>query len=319
LVLAGGDGSGLQGLTRNVHGVLVPKQYCSMQGGPSLMQEALQRAATVASMQRVCTVVAAQHRHWWTSMLGYLRQSNVIVQPHNRGTAHGILLSLLRIADTDPDAVVVMLPSDHHLRDEEPMIGCLREAQELASANPESIFLLGLEPTEPDCNLGYILPAQRSRANPTAVLRFVEKPSLSRARSLIDQGALWNSFIMAASARTLLNLYDRTFETAIEALKSLEGAALDQAYQRLRALDFSRDVLPGNESLMQVLTVPECGWSDLGTTDRVELTLRRLLDDSIGPTLRPYFPIHLNLADQCARLQRSRTDGRGFGAADLHA
>jgi mannose-1-phosphate guanylyltransferase len=319
LVLAGGDGSRLQGLTRNVHGVVVPKQFCSMQGGPSLLQEALQRAATVAPMQRVCTVVAAQHRHWWTSMLGYLRRGNVIVQPHNRGTAHGILLPLLRIADVDPEAVVVVLPADHHLRDEEPMIGCLREAAELASANPASIYLLGLEPTEPDCDLGYILPAQRSRANPTAVLRFIEKPSLSRARSLMDQGALWNSFIMAAHARTLLNLFDRTFETAIQAMQSLEGTPLEQAYQRLRAVDFSRDVLPGNETLMQVLPVPECGWSDLGTPDRVELTLRRLSDDSIGPTLRPYFPIHLNLTDQCARLQRSRADERGVGAADLHA
>ncbi len=324
-MLAGGDGSGLQGLTRNVHGVVVPKQYCSMQGGASLLQEALQRAATVASMQRVCTVVAAQHRHWWTSMLGYLRQSNVIVQPHNRGTAHGILLPLLHIADTDPDAVVVMLPADHHLRDEEVMVASLREAAELASANPASIYLLGLEPSEPDCELGYILPATRSRAGPSAVLRFIERPSSSRARALMDQGALWNSFIMAASARTLLRLFDRNFESAIQAMQCLEGAEqdqayqLDQAYQRLPAMDFSRDVLPGNESTLQVLPVPQCGWTNLGTPARVELTLRRLSDDSIGPTVRPYFPTHLNLADQCSRLQRSHADGRSFGFTDLHA
>jgi mannose-1-phosphate guanylyltransferase len=319
LVLAAGEGSRLHGLTRNVHGVVVPKQFCSLQGGPSLLQEALQRAATVAPMQRVCTVVAAQHRQWWTSMLGYLRQANVIVQPHNRGTAHGILLPLLRIAEMDPEAVVVVLPADHHFRDEEIMIASLREASELASANPTSIYLLGLEPGEPDSDLGYILPATRSRAKPTAVLRFIEKPTLSRARSLIDQGALWNSFVFAASVRTLLNLFDRTFETAVQAMQSLEGAQLDQAYQHLRAVDFSRDVLPGNEDSLQVLPVPQCGWTDLGTQARVEMTLRRLLDDSIGPAVRPYFPTHLNLADQCLRLQGSRADGRRAGAADLHA
>jgi mannose-1-phosphate guanylyltransferase len=319
LVLAAGEGSRLQGLTRNVHGVVVPKQFCSLQGGPSLLQEALQRAATVAPMQRVCTVVAAQHRHWWTSMLGYLRQRNVIVQPHNRGTAHGILLPLLRIAEMDPEAVVVVLPADHYLRDEETMIAALREASELASASPTSIYLLGLEPGEPDSDLGYILPATRSRAKPTAVLRFIEKPALSRARALIDQGALWNSFIMAGSVRTLLNLFDRTFETAVQAMQSLEGAQLDQAYQHLRAVDFSRDVLAGNENSLQVLPVAQCGWTDLGTPARVEMTLRRLFDDSIGPAVRPYFPTHLNLADQCSRLQRSRADGRRAGAADLHA
>ncbi len=318
-MLAGGEGSRLQGLTRNVHGVVVPKQFCSMQGGASLLQEALQRAALVAPMQRVCTVVAAQHRHWWTSMLGNLRQDNVIVQPHNRGTAHGILLPLLRIAEMDPEAVVMVLPADHYFRDEETLMASLREASELAGANSQWIYLLGLEPIEPDCELGYILPAARSRTVPAAVLRFIEKPAMMRARALIEQGALWNSFIMAASARTLLSLFDSSFETAIQSMQSLEGAPLEQAYQRLPVVDFSHDVLSRNETRLQVLAVPPCGWTDLGTPARVELTLRRLFDDSIGPTLRPYFPTHLNLADQCSRLQRSRADGRGAGSADAYA
>ncbi len=318
LVLAGGDGSRLRSLTRNVHGVAVPKQFCSLQGGPSLLQEALQRAATVAPMHRVCAVVAAQHRHWWTSMLGYLRRSNVIVQPFNRGTAHGVLLPLLRIADMDPEALVVVLPADHYFRDEDTLIASLREAAEMASINSGSIYLLGFEPSEPDCNLGYILPATRSRAKPTPVLRFIEKPSWSRAHALILRGALWNSFTMAASVRTLLSLFDRTFDSAIQAIQTLEGPELDQAYQHLRAVDFSRDVLAGNEGVLQVLPVPACGWTDLGTPARVELTLRQLLDDSIGPTARPYFPTHLNLADQCLRLQRTGAESRRIGAADIH-
>jgi mannose-1-phosphate guanylyltransferase len=318
LVLAGGEGSRLQGLTRNVHGVVVPKQFCSLQGGPSLLQEALQRAATVASMQRVCTVVAAQHRQWWASMLGYLRPRNVIVQPHNRGTAHGILLPLVRIAEMDPDATVVLLPADHHLRNEEIMVESLRDAAELASTQPESIYLLGIEPEEADAELGYVLPASRSRRGPAAVLRFIEKPQQARARALIDQGALWNSFIMAASVRALLNLFDATFETARNAMQTLEGGQLDEAYQHLRPVDFSRDVLSGNESALRVLPVPQCGWSDLGTASRVESTLRRLKHDAVAPAMRPYFPTHLILAEQCSR-QPPRTDASRAGAADLHA
>jgi len=301
LVLAGGEGSRLHSLTRNVHGVMVPKQYCSLQGGASLLQEALQRAAAVAPMQRVCTVVAAQHRQWWTSMLiGVLRARNVIVQPQNRGTAHGILLSLLRIADMDPDAIIVMLPADHHLRNEEILSGSLREAADIASMRRDSIYLLGIEADEPDTEMGYILPASRTQAGPAAVAQFIEKPTQARAEALIDQGALWNSFIMAASVRALLNLFDDRFETAREAMK-LDGAPLNAAYEHLPTVDFSRDVLAGNESVLRVLPVPHCGWSDLGTASRVELTLRRLKDDAIGPTVRPYFPTHLILADQCSR------------------
>lgn len=307
LVLAGGKGSRLQCLTRNVHGVMVPKQYCSLQGGASLLQEALQRAGMVATMQRVCTVVAAQHRQWWTSMLvGVLRARNIIVQPQNRGTAHGILLSLLRIADMDPDATVVLLPADHHLRNEEILSKSLREAADLASMRPDAIYLLGIEANEPDAEMGYILPASRVHG-PAGVAQFIEKPTPARARALIDQGALWNSFIMAGSLRALLKLFDDRFVTAREAM-TLDGARLDEAYQHLPCVDFSREVLEGNESALSVLPVPYCGWSDLGTASRVESTLRRLKDDAIGPTVRPYFPTHLILADQCSR-QIARTDG----------
>ena len=195
-----------------------------------------------------------------------------------------------------------MCSSDlHHLRNEEIMVDSLREAADLASSHPESIYLLGIEPEEADAELGYILPVSSPRRGAAAVSQFVEKPSQAQAHALIAQGALWNSFIMAASVRALLNLFGSAFETARNAMQMLDGAPLDEAYQHLRPVDFSRDVLSGNESTLRVLPVPQCGWSDLGTTSRVESTLRRLQDDAIGPTVRPYFPTHLILAEQCSR------------------
>ena len=158
LVLAAGEGSRLRSLTRNEQGVVLPKQFCSLQGGPCLLQEALQRAASVAPLQRICSVVAEQHRQWWTPLLSYLPEQNVISQPQNKGTAYGILLPLLRILERDPDATVVLLPADHYLRDEEVMARSLRRAADLAQADRGSIYLLGVEPDEPDTELGYIVP-----------------------------------------------------------------------------------------------------------------------------------------------------------------
>ena len=319
LVLAGGDGTRLQGLTRNVHGVVVPKQYCSLQGGPSLLQEALQRAATVAPMQRVCAVVAAQHRHWWTSMLKYLPERNVIVQPHNRGTAHGILLPLLRIAERDPQAVVTLLPADHHFRREEVIIESLRRASDLAHQDADSIYMLGIEPDEPDTELGYILPASHARDGACGVLKFIEKPSEARAKLLIRQGALWNSFMIAASVRALLHQFDSTFDSAVSAIRNLDSAEMDMAYQHLRSVDFSRDVLQGHAEVLKVLAVPQCGWTDLGTPKRVGLTLLRLEADAIGPTPRPYSPIHLNLSAQFSRLKPMPSEPAPTDPRDLHA
>src|SRR6202046_5086104 len=143
LVLAAGEGSRLHSLTRDERGVAVPKQFCSLQGGPCLLQDDLQRAASVAPLPQICSVVAKQHRRWWAPILSYLPEENVISQPQNKGTAFGILLPLLRIAERDPDAVVVMLPADHFLSDEDVMIQSLREAALHASADRDSIYLLG--------------------------------------------------------------------------------------------------------------------------------------------------------------------------------
>ncbi len=319
LVLAGGAGSRLHGLTRNAHGVVVPKQFCSLQGGPSLLQEALQRAAAVAPMQRVCTVVAHQHRQWWAEMLSYLPEENVISQPQNRGTAYGILLPLLRIAERDPDAIVVMLPADHYLSDEDVMIQSLREAALYASTDRDSIYLLGIQPDEPDTELGYILPAQRSRERPSGVLRFIEKPSSGRAQSLLEQGALWNAFIMAGTVGALLKLFDARFDSTIAAMHSTAINDLNALYDGLRDVDFSRDVLQGNESMLKVLAVPNCGWTDLGTPKRIGMTLERILDAEMTSPHRPYVAPHLNLAHEYDRLQRGHDYSAKFRHLDLRA
>jgi mannose-1-phosphate guanylyltransferase len=294
VVLAAGEGSRLRGLTRDERGIAIPKQFCSLQGGPALLQEALQRASTVASLSRVCSVVAEQHRAWWMPLLNYLPEENVFVQPHNRGTAHGILLPLLRIAARDADATVVLLPADHYLRDEAIMAEALRHAAVMAHADRGSIYLLGVEPDEPDTELGYILPASPSPEGAAKVLRFIEKPNEIRARVLLDQGALWNVFIMAASIRTLLGLFDSSYAGAIAGMRGIDGETLESVYRRLPTLDFSKHVLQGNESSLKVLSVPHCGWTDLGTPERVGLILERLPDARLSG--HAHLPAHVSLA-----------------------
>ena len=314
LVLAAGEGSRLRGLTRNDAGVIVPKQFCSLQGGPCLLQEALQRARAVAALPQVCSVVAEQHRQWWTPILSYLPEQNLITQPHNRGTAYGVLLPLLRIVERDPDAVVVLLPADHYLRDEKVMAASLRLAADLAESDRGSMYLLGMEPDGPDTELGYILPTSRSRMGAQDVLRFIEKPSEIRARVLLDQGALWNVFIMAASVRTLLSLFDAGYAAAMAAMRGSEGAKLESIYRNLNSADFSREVLQGKESLMKVLTVPRCGWTDLGTPERVGMILENLAASERAA--QPYFPAHVSLADRYLRVRQGRARPQSLSLGD---
>src|ERR1700692_2215043 len=104
LVLAGGEGSRLQSLTARASGIVVPKQFCSLGYGPSLLTQSLIRAGSVAPIIQTCAVVVARHQWWWDQPLRSLPKENVFVQPENRGTAHGILLALLRLGARGPGA-----------------------------------------------------------------------------------------------------------------------------------------------------------------------------------------------------------------------
>jgi mannose-1-phosphate guanylyltransferase len=310
LVLAAGEGSRLRALT-TTNGVAVPKQFCSLHDGPSLLQEALHRAEAVAPRQRICTVVAVQHRRWWEGPLWSLSSQNIIVQPENRGTAAGLLLPLLHIEARDPQARVVVLPSDHHVRDEATLARSLRSVATKIRFERDDIYLLGIGPDEADPELGYILPSIGDGANGFRVAQFIEKPPMTLARSLIERGGLWNAFILAASVRAFIRLFEQRYP---EIVADMRGAvaqdrvdpqmplAAEDLYGRLPELDFSRHVLEGAEQSLRVLPVPACGWSDLGTPKRVAEALRRIERSersysSLDPTA------YLSLAAQHARLQ----------------
>jgi mannose-1-phosphate guanylyltransferase len=316
LVLAGGDGSRLWSLTQTDEGVAVPKQFCSLQGGPSLLAAALNRAAAIAPRERLCAIVAGQHRRWWADGTFDVPDSNVFVQPRNRGTAHGVLLPLVKIAARDPNAIVVLLPADHYFRDETAIAASLRRVTVLATENSDAIHLLGVEPDAPNAELGYILPSPNARCRSRRIVRFIEKPKAAQARRLIKLGALWNVFIIAASVRTLLNLYSPSFDATIAAMRHAEGAELDELYQSLPDIDFSRDILEGNEGKLRVLTVPRCGWSDLGTLDRIALMARHFEEERTvlgqSPDLPNSLPPRGSLLGEYMRRQRGLQEPLSF-------
>ncbi len=283
LVLAAGEGSRLQALTTTASGTSVPKQFCSLFDGPALLHDALRRAAMLADESRTCVIVAEQHRQWWRRALATVPERNVIVQPCNRGTAIGILLPLLRILERDRDARLVLLPSDHLVRQEAVLADALRTALERLRWCPGEPLLTGIVPEEVDVELGYIVPGEQGGRGARTVARFVEKPQRAQALELIHAGALWNAFIVVTRGQALLNLLRARIGDVVSAMETAlahdraepNAGALAALYERLPSIDFSRDIVAGQEAALRVLSVPPCGWSDLGTPRRVEDALRR--------------------------------------------
>ena len=148
LLLAAGDGRRLTSLTTTRKGITVPKQFCAFSGGASLLQQALQRGAAATCWERICAVVAWDHRNWWTEQLESLAADDIFVQPRNRGTGNGILFPLLNILERGPGARLLLLPSDHCLRDE----GTL--AQSVSAAASACALRPAVEPVQSLEHLG---------------------------------------------------------------------------------------------------------------------------------------------------------------------
>jgi mannose-1-phosphate guanylyltransferase len=278
IVLAAGEGARLRALTTMSSGLAVPKQFCSLGRGPSLLDQALSRAKAVAPPERTCVVLAEHHRRWWEVLPLDIPLRNLVVEPCNRGTAIGILLPLLQILHRDPDSIVLVLPSDHYLSNEAVLASSLRSAMTHPEIVSDHIILLGITPDEADPELGYIVPEIADHCAVRTVDEFVEKPSIETARALIARGSVWNSLIFAAQGRSLLRAFEVQCSDVVAELREVvtspcdpftRSAWLASLHERLPTLDFSRDILQRSSSLLRVLTVPSCGWSDLGTPRRV--------------------------------------------------
>jgi mannose-1-phosphate guanylyltransferase len=274
IVLAGGDGTRLASLTTS-GGVTVPKQFCTVNGGPTLLQLALRRAERAAGRGRVSIVVAPDHRQWWEEDLRGNAGASVVVQPHNRGTAAGVLLPLTAICAQDGDATVFILPSDHWVGDERTLNRELRRAGRAVDAEPDTVVLLGIEPDAPDPGYGWILPGPSTAPGVFGVESFIEKPAPRTALELLAAGAVWNSFLIAARARTLWTLYERRLWVLWHRMRIALDPDAHAMYADLPRYDFSRDMLVGAEPLLRLLRVPECGWTDLGTPKRVVAMVER--------------------------------------------
>ncbi len=272
IVLAGGEGSRLRALTTDVHGRARPKQFCSLYGEKSLLQVTLARAKRIAPSERIVVVVAAQHESWWRTQLDEVPPENVIVQPHNRGTAPGILLPLVHVLARDAASRVTVLPSDHYVRDEDALACSLRHALEGIDSQPEGLILLGITPDGPETEYGWIVPASAAARAPVSVRAFVEKPSPSIAQQLFESGGLWSSFLFVTRGDALLARFQRCMPHWVGALRDLyprTTTTLEPVYARLDQRDFSGEILQGDGIALQVLCVPACGWTDLGTPRRV--------------------------------------------------
>src|SRR5437016_10277561 len=280
LVLAGGDGTRLQALTRKISGAPIPKQYCRIVGGRSLLEATLARIFPLVPRERTLVIVNRSHLELALPQLPDVPPGNVIVQPGNRDTGPGIVFGLLDLAARRPRAPVVVFPSDHYVDDGSAFCEHVERATLLVDRFPTKIALLGIRPTHPEPAFGYIEPgpplvvAGLESLPAYQVGGFHEKPSVELAKHLLRRGALWNSFVMVFHPSRLLALLQEQRSSDVERLRSVIRSG--GGYEDVPRWNFSADFLSQIPHHLVFVPVDGVSWSDWGTPEAVERTLEAL-------------------------------------------
>jgi mannose-1-phosphate guanylyltransferase len=274
VLLAGGDGLRLRELTFRIVGDNRPKQFCPIVGPQSLLSQTRSRLSPVFARERQVFVVSRPHQSFYEAELADAEQSIVIAQPVNRGTAVGILIGLIQVMRSDPDAVIGFFPCDHHYSDEETFRSMVRSAVAGAHQFPEYVIILGAEAQYAEIEYGWIEPGvimSQARAAPFCrVNRFWEKPALPVACELLRRGCLWNTFVTVGRATTFLELLCAEVpEVVLSVTRALSGGDVERTYEELPAVDFSRDILAHHVERLLLLRDSRSGWADLGSPSRV--------------------------------------------------
>jgi mannose-1-phosphate guanylyltransferase len=280
LLMAGGDGTRLQELTREIAGIPIPKQYCRLLNNSSLLEATLARTRLFAPPDRINVIINENHRDLAMEQVNTLPGSNIFVQPQNRDTGPGMIFALLHLERIHTDAIVAVFPTDHFIDDDRTFVTHTLHAVNTIARLPDKIAVLGIVPDRPETGYGYILPGGPVRSTDRAfhVKAFVEKPSLPDVGNIISSGGLWNTFVMVFKLRRMLDLLTVLVPDEFNQLSELRESPQKAAelYHTIGPWNFSTRVLARISQHLIMLEVADVCWSDWGTRESIERTYRAL-------------------------------------------
>lgn len=289
IILAGGEGERVRPLIQRWLGCHKPKQYCTFVGTRSMFQHTVDRATRLTPPARTVAVVARGHRPDAMEQLTSRGIGTLVLQPENRDTVAGLFLPLTYVRARDPDATVVIYPSDHFVYPESRFLDVVRQASGVAESLSDQVLLLGVMPDRLELEYGWILPGvalpvRGLDAKVQTVQAFLEKPTATQADVAFSSGALWNTFVMISKVSTLWALGTKYFPDILQPFDRLEEAigspeedhVLDAIYQDLPRKNFSSDLLQRVPESVAVMELTGVLWSDWGKPDRIAETLRRI-------------------------------------------
>ncbi len=272
VILSGGSGTRLWPLSRAMY----PKQFLHFFNGEgsSLLGATLARLGEADSFEQPIVVCNNDHRFLVQEEVAKagLTPQAIILEPMARNTAAAVAVAALFAQQRDPDAVLVVMPSDHVVGDTPGFVDGIKQAAQIAATG--RLVLFGIKPAEPHTGYGYIRQgASLNGSGGFAVEAFCEKPERALAEQYVAAGDyFWNSGIFVLSARTFIEELQRLDPRIFEAARAaLQGSTEDLGFLRLEAAAFaaspniSIDYAVMEKTKAAAMLPLDVGWSDVGS------------------------------------------------------
>jgi len=285
--MAGGGGTRLWPVSRKNQ----PKQLFPLLGEETLFQSTVARLEGLFPPERILVVTVAEQAVEMRQQAPLIPLENYLIEPAPRGTASVVGLAAAVLQQRDPQALMAILPSDHHIRNRDLFHYLIRAAVDVAETG--YLVTLGIAPTYPSTAYGYIqqgLPLDGKFNYPVYnVMRFKEKPDETAAQQLIRSGDhSWNSGMFIWKTERILAEFARQMPALDEVLKRIIGtsveerpAVVDALWPDLKVETIDYGVME-NAERVAVLPASGLGWSDVGSWDSLFEVLLPDMDGNIA-------------------------------------
>ena len=272
VIMAGGIGSRFWPMSKTSH----PKQFIDILGtGSTLIQQTFNRFIKICPKENILIVTNKRYKDLVVEQLPGILEKQVLCEPIGRNTAPCIAYANYKILDANPNANIIVAPSDHIILDENEFTATLLSALK-ASAKNDWLITLGIRPSRPDTGYGYIqyLPAEvySDDNRLKKVKTFTEKPVLRKAEEFLKSGDfLWNAGIFIWSLASISKAFDKylpkvdsIFKTGIGKYNTTkEDDFINKAYEVCQNISIDYGVMEKADNVYVLAS--DFGWSDLGT------------------------------------------------------
>ena len=281
--MAGGAGVRFWPLSRDEK----PKQFLDILGtGKTFIQQTFSRFEKIIPKENILVVIGESHRNLVKTQLPDILDENILVEPVRRNTAPCIAYATYKLLAKNPNATVVVSPSDHLILDESVFIETIKKCLHTAEQK-KTMLTIGINPTRPETGYGYIQINKKEPDdyNVFKVKTFTEKPNIEMAKVFVESGEFfWNSGIFIWTLETIKKAFEAYLPDIVELLDAgadvyytpNEKEFIAKAYSECRAISIDFGVMEKAQNVD--VACADFGWSDVGTWS--SLFLHKQKDES---------------------------------------